>query len=426
MRIIPLFLTAVILVTTDARAAVMDIEGHHFSLDGKVAAVVFLNPECPISRKEISTLNEIASASAAAPVVGVISDPTVTREAAAKFIKEFGVKFTLLFDASGDLATRFKPAHTPEAYVIDKAGAVQYSGRIDDAFVAVGKQREVVTSHDLRDALAAVAAGKAPKEAKTTSVGCVFEAWKGSGTIPAKVTYARDIAPILNANCVTCHRPGEVAPFSLLDYSHVKKHAEQIAELTQSHYMPPWKAKAGFGHFADERRLTDREVELIQRWKAEGATEGDKADLPPAPVFSSEWALGKPDKVLTMAEPFDVPASGRDVYRAFVIPLDLPEDTYVIGVDFRPGAKTVVHHALFYLDGSKKARELDAADPGPGYASFGGPGFAPNGSRSSASKPRWLGPGSFAVPHRKRHRSPRAGEFGSGDSSALPSRRPTA
>jgi hypothetical protein len=374
-------LTTVGIFTTDiVTAANTDIEGHAVSLDGKVAAVVFLNPECPISRSEVATVNKIAADAGEASVLGVISDPTVTRDAAAKFAKDFGVKFPLLFDASGDLATRFKPDRTPEAFVIDKSGAVRYSGRIDDAFAAVGKQREVVTTHDLRDALEAVAAGKAPEQATTPSVGCVFESWKGSGPIPAKVTYSRDIAPILNANCATCHRPGEVAPFSLLDYSHAKKHAGQIAELTQSHYMPPWKAQAGFGHFVDERRLTDREIELINRWAENGAAEGDKADLPPPPVFSSDWALGKPDKVVAMPEPFDVPASGRDVYRAFVIPLDLPEDTYVAGVDFRPGAKSVVHHALFYLDDSKKARELDAADPGPGYISFGGPGFTPAGS----------------------------------------------
>lgn len=363
-----------------ARAATTDIQGHIISLDDKVAAVVFLNPECPISRSEVAPLNKIAADTISPPVFGVISDPTVTRDAAAKFAKDFGVKFPLLFDASGDLATRFKPTRTPQAYVIDQSGAVRYSGRIDDAFAAVGKQREVVTSHDLRDALAAVSAGKEPAQATTPSVGCVFESWKESEPVPAKVTYSRDIAPILNANCVTCHRPGEVAPFSLLDYSHVRKHRDQIAELTQSRYMPPWKAQAGFGHFVDERRLTDREINLIKRWTENDAPEGDKADLPPTPVFSSDWALGKPDKVVQMAEPFDVPASGPDVYRAFVIPLDLPEDTYVAGVDFRPGAKTVLHHALFYLDGSGKARELDAADPGPGYASFGGPGFTPNGS----------------------------------------------
>lgn len=373
--------TAASIFTTGlARAAITDVQGHAVSLDGKVAAVVFLGPECPISRSEVAALNKIAGDMKAPSVFGVISDPTVNREAAAKFAKDFEVKFPLLFDASGDLAARFKPDHTPEAYVIDQSGAVRYTGRIDDAFVAVGKQREVVTSHDLSDALQAVSGGREPAHATTQSVGCVFEAWKDSPLIPSKVTYTRNIAPIFNANCVTCHRPGEVAPFSLLDYAHAKKHAEQIAELTQSHYMPPWKAQAGFGHFADERRLTDREIDLIKRWAANDAPDGDPADLPLPPVFASDWPLGKPDKVVEMAEPFDVPASGPDVYRAFVIPLDLPKDTYVAGVDFRPGAKSVLHHALFYLDGSGKARELDAADPGPGYASFGGPGFTPVGS----------------------------------------------
>ncbi len=166
-----------------------------------------------------------------------------------------------------------------------------------------------------------------------------------------------------------------------MTYEQASKHAAEMVDVTQSKYMPPWKADVAFRHFADGCRvLPARDVELIKRWVADGRAEGNPADLPPTPTFSSDWQLGTPDKIISMPEAFDIPASGRDIYRAFVVPLDLPQGSYVAGVEFRPGAKSVVHHALFYLDTTGAARQLDANDPGPGYKSFGGPGFQPSGS----------------------------------------------
>ena len=214
----------------------------------------------------------------------------------------------------------------------------------------------------------------------TDTVGCYFEAWK-ENVVPEKVTYTRDVAPILNTNCVSCHRPGEVAPFSLMTFTDAAKHAKQLAKVTDRQLMPPWKAEPGFGHFKDERRLTDSEIALLDAWAKAGAPEGDAADLPPSPKFKEGWALGEPDMVVTMAKPFTIAASGRDVYRGFVIPLNLPEDKYVIGFEFKPGATSVLHHALFFLDDNGAARKLEAAskDGLPGYKSGGGPGFRPSG-----------------------------------------------
>jgi hypothetical protein len=144
--------------------------------------------------------------------------------------------------------------------------------------------------------------------------------------------------------------------------------------------MPPWKPEPDFGHFLNERRLTARELALLAEWSDAGAPEGDPADLPPPQKFTEGWQLGEPDLVVKMEEPFDVPADGRDVFRNFVIPVELTEDKLVAVAEFRPGNRRVVHHALFYLDRSGTARKKDAADPGPGYGSFGGPGFLPSGS----------------------------------------------
>jgi hypothetical protein len=215
--------------------------------------------------------------------------------------------------------------------------------------------------------------------AETKPVGCVFEAWEKKD-IAGKVTYSRDIAPILNANCVSCHRANEIAPFPLDSFTDAAKRAKQLAAATESRYMPPWKPAANFGHFQGEHRLTDREIELIGAWAEVGAPQGSADDLPPAPKFASGWQLGTPDIVAKMPQPFTIPAGGADIYQAFVVPLNLPEDTYVAGIEFHPDAKTVVHHCILYLDNTGAARKLDEADPAPGYRSFGGPGFTPTGS----------------------------------------------
>jgi mono/diheme cytochrome c family protein len=203
--------------------------------------------------------------------------------------------------------------------------------------------------------------------------------WLAVNGFAAVPTFNKDIAPILYENCATCHRPGQVAPFSLLTYSDAAKRAGLIAAVTAKRYMPPWKAEEGYGHFQDERRLTDAQIAAIGEWARNGAPEGDPKRKPAAPQFASGWLAGKPDAVFTVPEPFHIAADGRDVFQCFVIPLNFTSDRYVKNVEFHPGNSSVVHHALFFLDTSGAARQLDAATPEPGYRCFGGPQIQPSG-----------------------------------------------
>lgn len=127
------------------------------------------------------------------------------------------------------------------------------------------------------------------------------------------VTFNKDVAPIFFRHCVQCHRPGEVAPFSLLTYADAGKRAAMIRTVTSKHIMPPWKSVEGHGKFVGERRLTAEEIELISRWVEQGKPEGDAQDLAAPPRFTEGWKLGPPDIVLTMAEVYQVPAEGRDI-----------------------------------------------------------------------------------------------------------------
>jgi mono/diheme cytochrome c family protein len=186
------------------------------------------------------------------------------------------------------------------------------------------------------------------------------------------VTYSRDIAPILQANCQSCHRPGEIGPFSLLTYEDATATAELIKENTQRRVMPPWKPIEGYGEFQDTRRLTDQQIRTIAEWVDAGAPEGDPKDLPPPRSFVEGWALGTPDLVLDAGEAYKLPADGPDVYRNFVLPFRPQEDQWVTGLEVRPDRRSVVHHAIVYIDLEGESLALDAADPGPGYTTSGG------------------------------------------------------
>lgn len=181
-------------------------------------------------------------------------------------------------------------------------------------------------------------------------------------------TFCEDVAPIVYARCAPCHRPGEVAPFSLLSYQDVKKRGKTIAEVVEERFMPPWHPVPGYGDFQHSLRLSDAQVATITRWVATGMAEGDPARLPPTPQFPTGWQLGEPDLVVRMPQGFPVPASGRDIYRNFAIPLDLPEDRWVTAIEVRPSARAVLHHVLFFLDESGEARQQDGRDGKPGYA----------------------------------------------------------
>lgn len=197
--------------------------------------------------------------------------------------------------------------------------------------------------------------------------------------VAADPTFNKDVAPILWKHCAGCHRTGEVGPFPLLTYKEASKRADFLVQVTKSKQMPPWKAEPGYGKFAHERKLTEAELAILEAWAKAGAPEGDAKDLPQVPNFPEGWQIGKPDLILEMKEAFTIPASGRDIQQCFVIPIPIDEDKTVAAVEFRPGNRSVVHHAIMYLDSSGIARRKDEADKEYGYRAFGGPGFFPTG-----------------------------------------------
>jgi tetratricopeptide (TPR) repeat protein/mono/diheme cytochrome c family protein len=182
--------------------------------------------------------------------------------------------------------------------------------------------------------------------------------------VETPVTFAHDVAPILYSHCVSCHRPEGPAPFSLLTFDDARRRAAQIAAVTKSRYMPPWKPEPGFGALVGERRLSDEQIEVIDRWTSTGRLEGPAAEATP-PRAGAGWQLGEPDLVVTLPE-YTLQADGSDVFRNFVVAVPGAGARYVRGLEFRPGSRAV-HHANIRVDPTPASRRLDAADPAPGY-----------------------------------------------------------
>jgi tetratricopeptide (TPR) repeat protein len=179
------------------------------------------------------------------------------------------------------------------------------------------------------------------------------------------VTFSTDVAPIIQSRCVTCHRPGGDAPFSLALLDDVRRRASMIVSVTKSRYMPPWKPSPGAGDFQGSRRMPDKEIAIIERWVHDGMAPGDAIKTVPTSGLDPEWERGQPDLILRLPA-YSLQAGGQDVFRNFVVPVPGGPTRIVRGMQFRPGNRAV-HHANVRVDATPASHRLDAADPLPGY-----------------------------------------------------------
>jgi mono/diheme cytochrome c family protein len=183
-----------------------------------------------------------------------------------------------------------------------------------------------------------------------------------------EVSFSKHVAPIVYANCAYCHRPGEVAPFSLLTFKDARPWARAIKQAVVKKSMPPWRADPHYGQFRNARTLTDRQIETIAAWVDGGAKEGNPADLPPQPKFADGWQIGVPDLVLEMKEPVTIQATGTIPYMTVPTDYVFPEDTWIQAIEVRPGNRRVVHHAVASADYPGEA-------PGSGNVHLYAPGL---------------------------------------------------
>lgn len=157
------------------------------------------------------------------------------------------------------------------------------------------------------------------------------------------VTFNKDVAPILYANCTKCHHPNDIAPMSLLTYKDARPWAAAIRQAVVKRTMPPWHADPHVGEFINDPRLTDAQIATIDAWAKTGAKEGDPKDLPAAPVYKDGWHI-KPDVVFTIPET-EVAAANQDDYEYIYVPTNFTEDKWIQAAEVVPGDRRVVHHA---------------------------------------------------------------------------------
>ena len=189
-----------------------------------------------------------------------------------------------------------------------------------------------------------------------------------SAAIP---TFSKEVAPILFKNCAACHRPGDIAPMSLLTYESARPWAKSIREQVAAGNMPPWHASQPHGVFSNDRRLNEKDKDTLIRWADGGAPKGDPQDLPPAPKFAEGWEIGTPDAVISMPKEFEVAESGTIAYQFFEAPTNFTEDKWVQAIEVRPGARSVVHHVLVFCrePGARRGPAFTQVEPKiPGVA----------------------------------------------------------
>jgi peroxiredoxin/mono/diheme cytochrome c family protein len=321
--------------------------------DRKVVVLAFLGTECPLAEIYAPRLAGLAHDFGKRGVAffGIDANQQDGPVAIGRFAEKHGLPFPVLKDVGNNLADRIGAERTPEVFVLDESRAVVYRGRVDDQY-AIGIHRASSTRQDLVDALGAVLAGRPVATPRTDAVGCrigrVTKPRSAQGGTGA-VTYAKEVARILQAHCVACHRPGEIAPFSLTGYRQAAGWSSMIAEVVDQGRMPPWHASPEHGKFANDARLSADEKKAIRDWVAAGSPEGDPADLPPPPRFVEEWQIPRPDVVLEMPRAIEIPAEGSMPYELVEIDPKITRDVWVRASQVRPGNPTVVHHVVVFV-----------------------------------------------------------------------------
>jgi len=335
-----------------AGSLLRDVRGTRRSLgefkDARAIVLAFLGTDCPLSNLYVPRLAELEARHRDRKVrfIAVYPNDGEWLDAVAVHADEWNIGFLVLKDVGHRLADAIGVERTPEVAVLDGGLTLRYRGRIDDQY-GTASRKDRPAREDLVQALDDLLAGQPVRTAATEADGCLIKR-RGAERPSTDVTYARDVAPIFQRRCQSCHRAGQAAPFPLEEYADAADRAAMIREVVVQRRMPPWHADARFGKFSNDRSLTAREIATIAAWADLGAPRGNPADDPKPVAWPEGWGIGTPDVVLTLPREVDVPAEGVMDYKYFTAPTGFTEDTWIVGAEVRPGDRRVVHHVLVY------------------------------------------------------------------------------
>ena len=295
--------------------ALLDSSGRNHELHragGRAVVLFFTGVGCPVARKSAEKLRDLKKQFGDDITLWLIdSELGADRESIQKEAEELGLtEFPVLLDSKQTLARALDVQRTAETIVVDtKTWSLIYRGALDDQLTE-GAEKSAPTLKYAELAIAAHLAGNPVPYSQTATKGCLLS-FEKADTSEKPVSYAKEVAPILQAHCVECHRTGDIGPFAFSSYSVAKRKARMIEEVVLTQRMPPWSADPHFGKFANAFALTAAESQTLLRWIKQGAPQ-DESDDPLAKAAEPlpEWPLGRPDYVVKLPQVQEIPATG--------------------------------------------------------------------------------------------------------------------
>ena len=323
--------------------------------DGRAVCFAFLHPSCPLAQEYAPVIEKLADefANEGIRLVGVVCEFDDPKEVEA-YRTTFGLTFPIYRDTEFKLAEALDATVTPEVVLVDRERRIRYAGRIDDRYKIRGVMTPGDADPELANAIGDLVAGREIREPRTKATGCPLDrperpVAQAAAAAPHAPTFFKDILPFLHAQCQKCHSPNQAGPFNLLTYDDAVEWMEVAIEEIEARRMPPAQIESELD-YKWTKPPTAAELAMLREWVAAGKPEGNPADtpkLPSLPDYSAfEEDLGPPDIVLEQAQPTQLGAHGNDVYRHIVFPLDRDEDLRLRAIQFLPGNRNVVHHAL--------------------------------------------------------------------------------
>ncbi len=334
--------------------------------------LAFFSSSCPISGKlapEFVRMEKELQEQGVAMLL-VNAPPGQKTEEVTKFIGAHHFTSKVVSDADGKLAQLVSATTTTEVFLLDASRTLVYRGALNDQY-GLGYTKDKPAHHYLRAAVATMLRGEPAAVAATSAPGCALDLPTQKAVARTSVTYHRDIARILQANCVECHHSGGVGPFALDSYDTVIEHAGMIRKQVERGAMPPWFAAALEGQthspWANDRALSARDRADLLTWLASERPTGDLADAPKPRSFPSEWSIGKPDVIISAARPVSIKAEGTMPYQHVTVATTFPEDRWVRGYEILPTAREVVHHVIVSVHEKGSAIKRGGDEGAEGY-----------------------------------------------------------
>ena len=349
----------------------------HYHSDAEAVVLVVQGNGCPVVRNALPDLREVRERYAGAGVVFLMINSNLqdTRESVRAEAEEWGIDLPILIDETQLVGEGLRLTRTAEALVIDPDGwQLVYRGPINDR-LSYERQLAEAKTHYLADAIDALRAGTEPQVAQQDAIGCLINFPERDNPAHEQISYVETIVPILEQNCVSCHRPEGIGPWAMTSYEMVRGFAPMMREVLRTKRMPPWHADPHVGEWRDDAGISNEERTTLVHWIEAGAPRGKGEDPLPgiAVAPASDWPLGEPDLVIELP-PYEVPASGVVDYQFPTVANPLDRDVWVRAMDVLPGSTEVVHHVLVGLvDGDSNRRGGVFDDYLGGYA----PGVRP-------------------------------------------------